>query len=191
MSVKSPHTEFQSFYFCTFTCTRWMNLISMTNAYEKVYQFFELMNKKKNYITGFVVMPNHVHFIIYLNEEKKLNTIIGNGKRFLSYEVVEQLKKKNDLKTLSILQTEVTASDRQRGKLHQPFKHSFDAKQILNKEMMLEKLRYIHHNPVSKKWNLVGDYLYYPHSSALFYEQGINKFEWLKNFYDVLDGKYE
>ena len=168
-----------------------MNLIAMTNAYDKVYQFFELMDKKKNYITGFVIMPNHIHFIIYLNEEKKLNTIIGNGKRFLSYEIVERLKKKKDEKTLSILKDEVTPSDRRRGKLHQPFKHSFDGKQILNKEMMLEKLRYIHHNPVSKKWNLASDYLLYPHSSALFYEEGINKFGWLKNFYDKLDGKCE
>lgn len=164
----------------------------MTNSYDKVYQFFELMDAKKNYITGFVIMPNHVHFIIYFNDVKKnLNTLVGNGKRFISYEIVERLKKKNDLNTLLVLKNAVTDSDRKRGKLHQPLIHSFDGKQILSREMMIQKLNYIHHNPVSKKWNLVPDYLDYPHSSAMFYEQGINKFNWLKNFYDILDEKFK
>ncbi len=109
----------------------------------------------------------------------------------MSYEIVDRLKKQNEIKMLSLLAESVTQSDRQRGKLHQPFKHSFDARQILNREMMLQKLNYMHHNPVTKKWNLANDYLNYLHSSAKFYEEGINTFSWLKNFYDVLDGKFD
>ena len=125
-----------------------------------------------------------------MNETKSLNTIVGNGKRFISYEIVSRLKKQNENQLLSLLEQSVTDSDRKRGKLHQPLKHSFDGRQILNNEMMLQKLNYIHKNPVSKKWNLVSDYLSYNHSSARFYEEGINNFNWLKNFYDVLDGKF-
>ena len=36
--------------------------------------------------------------------------------------------------------------------------------------MLEQKLEYIHHNPVSGKWNLVDDFCDYEHSSASFYE---------------------
>ena len=39
----------------------------------------------------------------------------------------------------------------------------------------MQKFNYIHHNPVSGKWNLVSDYTDYEHSSASFYELGIAK----------------
>lgn len=39
--------------------------------------------------------------------------------------------------------------------------------------MIEQKLDYIHHNPVSGKWNLIEDFAKYPHSSAQFYELGV------------------
>jgi hypothetical protein len=39
--------------------------------------------------------------------------------------------------------------------------------------MIEQKLDYIHHNPVSGKWNLVEDFTRYPHSSAAFYKLGV------------------
>ena len=38
--------------------------------------------------------------------------------------------------------------------------------------MVEQKLEYTHHNPVSGKWNLVDDFVNYPHSSAAYYELG-------------------
>jgi hypothetical protein len=44
--------------------------------------------------------------------------------------------------------------------------------------MIEQNLDYIHHNPVSGKWNLVEDFSSYGHSSASFYELGLlGKFE--------------
>lgn len=36
--------------------------------------------------------------------------------------------------------------------------------------MIIEKLNYIHNNPISKKWKLVENAIDYEHSSAQFYE---------------------
>ena len=36
----------------------------------------------------------------------------------------------------------------------------------------MQKLRYIHRNPVSGKWKLADSFLDYPHSSAHFYATG-------------------
>ncbi len=40
--------------------------------------------------------------------------------------------------------------------------------------MLEQKLDYIHANPISGKWNLVDDYANYEHSSARFYEKGVD-----------------
>jgi len=39
--------------------------------------------------------------------------------------------------------------------------------------LILQKLDYIHHNPISKKWNLVYDFVDYEYSIVSFYEKGI------------------
>ena len=45
-------------------------------------------------------MPNHIHAIIgFGNASKSINSIVGNGKRFMAYELIKLLKeqKQNDL----------------------------------------------------------------------------------------------
>jgi len=37
----------------------------------------------------------------------------------------------------------------------------------------MQKINYIHMNPVSGKWMLVNDFTDYEHSSASFYEKGL------------------
>ena len=52
------------------------------------------------------------------------------------------------------------------------FEESFDAKGINNEKFLLQKLNYIHRNPVSERWNLVKNYAEYELSSVSFYETG-------------------
>jgi hypothetical protein len=63
-------------------------------------------------------------------------------------------------------------SEELKGKKHQVFKLSFDAKWIESRESLEKLLDYVHHNPVSGRWNLVDDFALYKHSSASFYELG-------------------
>jgi len=43
-------------------------------------------------------MPNHLHGLIYTrNEVDTINFIIGETKRFMSYEIVKRLKRRGDL----------------------------------------------------------------------------------------------
>ena len=49
---------------------------------------------------GFVIMPNHLHAILYFPETGyNLNKITGNAKRFMAYEIIQRLEqmKRNDL----------------------------------------------------------------------------------------------
>lgn len=124
-------------------------------------------------IEAFVIMPNHFHAVVYLLQtEKPLNKLIANGKRFIAYEIIKRLEERNELKTLEELGTAVYPHERRKGQKHKVFEPSFDAKAVYSDEFLMQKMKYIHHNPVRGKWNLAEHYTDYEHSSASFYELG-------------------
>ncbi len=76
-----------------------------------------------------------------------------------------------------------------KGQIHKVFEDSFDAKECYSQEFIFQKLDYIHHNPVSKKWQLVNDFADYEYSSAGFYEKGIKKYEKLMHINNILNNQ--
>jgi REP element-mobilizing transposase RayT len=160
-------------YFITFTCHKWLHLFQITNSYDLVYKWFDILQTKGHIITGFVIMPNHLHMLLHLaGGGQSLNTIVRNGKRFMAYEIVQRLSNLGEAEILKSLQLAVASKDRSRGKLHEVWKDSFDVKQCRTEPFILQKLNYIHHNPCSGKWKLVKEPHHYLHSSALFYLNG-------------------
>ncbi len=117
------------------------------------------------------MMPNHLHLLIYVNREcKGLNRILGEGKRFLAYEIVSRLREQKELSLLKTLSEGVQPQELKKGKKHQVFRLSFDAKEVEGDDSINQVLDYIHYNPVSGKWNLASDFTEYNYSSARFYE---------------------
>jgi len=173
MAVKFKHGDNYTMYFCTFTCYNWLRLFEITNAYNLIYKWFDELKKNNHEVVGYVIMPNHFHAILYFPQTGyDLNKIIGNGKRLIAYEMIERLKQQNQDNLLRLLAAAVTEREKRKGQLHRVFEESFDAKPIYNQTFFMQKFNYIHHNPVSGKWNLVNDYTDYEHSSASFYELG-------------------
>ena len=74
-------------------------------------------------------MPNHVHALIsFISTGQSINTIIGNGKRFMAYEIIKCLQAKGDINLLSILKNNVEANRKANNKLREVWKLSFDWK---------------------------------------------------------------
>ena len=69
----------------------------------------------------------------------------------------------------------VRSSDSGRGQKHRVFETSTDLIELFHARMIEQKLKYIHANPVSKKWRLADDAVEYPHSSFAFYSDGRNR----------------
>ena len=43
-------------------------------------------------------MPNHIHLLVsFINAKQSINTIIGNGKRFMAYEIIKRLEVNNEV----------------------------------------------------------------------------------------------
>ncbi len=158
-------------FFITFTCYRWLPLFQITDSYDLVYRWFDVLIEKGHQITGYVVMPNHVHALIALkNGEQSINALVSNGKRFMAYGIIQRLEMLNQQKILCQLEEGLTTRESEKGQLHRVFEHSFDAKLCESKRFIEQKLNYIHNNPCSKRWNLVENPIDYPHSSLKLYE---------------------
>ena len=172
MSVHKPVTE-PGIYFITFTCHQWLQLIEITKAYDLVYNWFNVLSSKGHTVTGYVVMPNHLHLLLHFaGGNQSLNTHVGNGKRFMAYEIINRLKQQNETNILNKLSQDVQAKDKSRGKKHEVWIDSFDVKQCRTEKFILQKLHYIHNNPCTGKWNLADSSIHYLHSSASFYISG-------------------
>ena len=177
MPVKKQIPFSYGHFFITFTCYKWLPLIHITNGYGFLYNWFNILKANGHFITGYVIMPNHVHATIAFRKTKKsINTIIGDGKRFMSYEIVKRLTASGQTAILQQLQDGVNGSDKKRGKLHEVWEDSFDWKECRSYDFVNQKLDYMHNNPCNRKWNLAVNPYLYLHSSAKFYitgEQGI------------------
>jgi len=174
MPVNKEHIFDSGIYFITFTNYNWIPLFHIVNAYDIVYNWFHALKAGGHSVLGYVIMPNHIHALIGYNKSTiSINKLVGNGKRFMAYDIVRRLQQTENNVLLKTLQDGVNPSERKRGKLHEVFKDSFDIKLCRTHKFVKQKLDYMHSNPISKKWSLVTDPTLYEHSSAKFYITGV------------------
>lgn len=172
MTTHKTHESKNTFYFVTFTCYQWLNLIDQSDAYHSFYKWFDYIKLIKVHSIGYVIMPNHFQGIFYITDDcaDSINQILANGKRLIAYDIIKGLKKKKKEEVLQYLSREITEKEKSRGKKHKVFKTSSDIKELLNIKMVVTKLEYVHHNPCQGSWNLANQFIDYIHSSASFYE---------------------
>ena len=77
-----------------------------------------------------------------------------------------------------LLQLKVKAADRQQ----QVWERNSLSTDIWNEKVFIQKLNYIHNNPLQPKWKLAASPEDYKYSSALFYETGKDAFEFLEHY---------
>ena len=118
-------------------------------------------------------MPNHVHALInFIETGQTINTIIGNGKRFMAYEIINRLTNNGEKDLLLTLAENVEVSRRNKNKKHEVWELSFDWKICESIEFIKQKLNYMHDNPCTGKWNLCKSPVDYLHSSGKYYLTG-------------------
>ena len=130
MTVRNKIYYSDGVYFITFTCAQLLQLFTITNGYQAVYNWFDYLTSQMHYITGYVIKPHHVHAIIaFGNTGKTINNIIGNGKRFMAYHLVDLLQKQSNTDILNQMELMVNNTDKQNNKKHELFEPSFDRKE--------------------------------------------------------------
>ena len=165
-----------------------MSLIDKVDGYDIVYKWFDYLKSQGHFINAFVIMPNHVHAVISFTEtEQSINNIIGNGKRFMAYDIIKRLKENNEIELLNLLADAVEPKRKASNKKHEVWELSFHCKHCSSDKFIQQKMDYIHINPCKGKWSLCVMPEQYQHSSAKYYltgEQGLYKVD---NVAEMLD----
>ncbi len=79
-----------------------------------------------------------------------------------------------------LLQYKVNAANKQ----YEFWQRDSLAIELYSLPVAVQKLNYIHNNPVAAHWQLCNYPTDYPYSSAAYYEDGEDKFGFLKNLFD-------
>lgn len=188
MPIKQTIPYNHGTFFITFTCHKWMNLIETVKGYDLIYNWFDILKTKGHYIHGYVIMPNHVHALIsFIEVEQTINTIIGNGKRFIAYEIIKRLRCQSETQILKQLSDHVHYTRKLKCQKHEVWERSFDWKECNNAHFINQKLDYIHTNPCSGKWSLCSNPAEYIHSSAGFYIDNIQGIYSITNVAEIDD----
>ena len=66
MAIKLTQEEKEQAYFCTFTCLDWIHLFEIVDVYDEIYKLFNILLSRQHQITGFVIMPNHLHLLVHI-----------------------------------------------------------------------------------------------------------------------------
>ncbi len=154
----------QPILFFTATILKWLPLLEKKKYKEIIiHSMAYLVNQKRCKIYGFVIMPNHIHLLWKMEEDHKREDVQRDFLKFIGQMMRMDLKK-NDLEQLRNFY--VNLKDRQ----YQIWQRNSLSIEMFSREVLEQKLDYIHNNPVQGKWMLVDYLIDYEYSSVRFYE---------------------
>ena len=127
-----------------------------------------LRQNKRIKLCVFVVMPNHIHFIMKPQGKWTASRICYDFEKHTAHEILHQLRseKQTDL-TNFFKESAADYPDRE----HKIWR-DIQAKNIVTEEFLIEKTEYIHNNPINKGWQLVKDRADYKCTYTNFYDRG-------------------
>ena len=126
-------------------------------------------------VYGFVIMPNHIHLIWQIQDGFKREMIQNRFLKFTAQQMKFRLIDTNDQRLSQFL---VNAKDRQ----YQFWERNSLSVDLWSPNVFMQKLDYIHSNPLQDKWQLVKYPEDYKYSSARFYETGMDEFGLLTHY---------
>jgi putative transposase len=159
-------------FFVTATIQKWKKLLER-DTYKDIIigalQFLVAQNKATVY--GFVIMNNHVHIIWQAKGSHKIKDIQNSFIKHTSKQLKQQAEKDNLIEDF-----EVNKPDRK----YNFWKRDSLSIELFTQPVFMQKLNYIHYNPVKAGLTLLPEDYHY--SSALFYEKGVDDFNMLTHY---------
>ena len=163
-------------HFFTATNLEWKNLLLKDKYKDVVIESMRhLVKNKKVIIYGFVLMNNHIHLLWQMRAGIKRDAV---QRDFLKHTAQEIKNDMLDNHKDELQQYLVNAKDRK----YQFWERNALSVEIWTEKVFLQKLKYIHANPV--RAGLCNYPLQYKYSSAGFYHTGIDNWGFLTHIRD-------
>ncbi len=151
-------------HFLTCTILHWIPIFTNKESVEIIINSLKYLQKSDNLkIFSFVVLENHLHLVASSDD---ISQSIKKFKSFTAKEILQLLKKKN-IKTI-LDQLAFYKKAHKNHTEYQVWQEGMQPKLIQNEQMMIEKIGYIHNNPVKRGY--VDESIHWRYSSARDYD---------------------
>jgi len=147
-------------YFMTCTIVGWLPVFTRPEAVQILFDCWRFLQGNKNLtLYGYVVLENHLHLVASAPD---LPGVMKSFKMFTARQIIDLLERHGAQVILRQLRAHKLAHKTQSD--YQVWQEGSHPKQIGSKEMMLQKLEYMHNNPAKRGY--VVDPLHWRYSSA-------------------------
>jgi len=176
---RKSYIQIGGLYFWTATINNWYNLLDKDVVKDIVIASLQyLTNKGKITVYGFVIMPNHIHLVWQIHDLNGKETVQGSFLKYTAHAFKKWLQA-YDVDFLKLF--EVKAAN----KSYEFWQRDSFAFELTQRATAIQKIEYMHNNPVAKHWNLAVTREKYRYSSAQFYYTGDNDFGFLQHIMTV------
>ncbi|MGB1252105.1 MAG: REP-associated tyrosine transposase [Candidatus Promineifilaceae bacterium] len=153
-------------HFLTCTIVNWLPIFASPACAKIVLNSLQFLQKQNRLVVyAYVIMENHLHLIA---SSENLSKEMGDFKSFTARKIIDYLQEKDAKRVLGQLK-----EYRLRHRLdrdYQLWQQGSHPKVIMNEKMMVQKIDYIHQNPVKRGY--VDEPVHWRYSSVRNYEGG-------------------
>ena len=136
-------------YFVTTTIVGWEYVFTSIPYFDILIKSLKYcIEHKELHLHGFVIMPNHAHYLLSATPEKNLSDIMRDFNTHTSRQITTLLRKEGKRKLLQVFRDAAHADGR--GNEYKVWQEGFHPIVVETEHFMTQKLNYLHDNPVRK-----------------------------------------
>jgi len=133
-------------HFLTCTVLHWLPIFTNQDSVKIIIDSFSHLQKSDNMtIFSYVILENHLHLVASSDDISKT---MQKFKSYTAYELLKLLQKNNAMTLLKQFAFHKKAYKTESS--YQLWEEGFHPKLIQSEKMMMEKINYIHQNPVKR-----------------------------------------
>lgn len=171
---RKSYMEIGEVFFWTATINNWNHLLKEDRFKAVIIDSLRTLSERGLIdVFAFIIMPNHIHLIWRTNALNGKETVQGSFLKFTAHEFKKMLKDK----PAELSKYTVDAHN----KKYEFWQRDSLAIHLYSRHVMLQKLNYMHLNPLASHWQLADNPCDYYYSSAKYYEMNEKNFDFLKD----------
>lgn len=168
MSVKYKIREQEGLYFLTCSVVGWVDIFTRQVYRDIVLESLQYCQQQKGlHLHAYVIMSNHIHLIAWAEQQPKIDlpAILRDFKKFTAKRIYEAIQQESESRREWLLYLFQYFAGKHHPDQHFHFwQNDNHPIQLWSKAVLLQKLTYIHQNPV--RAGLVEQPEHYLYSSA-------------------------
>ena len=139
-------SEKDGIYFVTSTITEWLPVFTSEKYFEIIIGSLQFCKEKRCFnLYAYVILDNHFHLVASAPD---LSETMTSMKKYTAHEIIRQLEE--DKKEWLLNQLAYYKKRHKKKSTHQVWQEGFHPQLLINEDMLIQKIDYMHHNPVKR-----------------------------------------